>query len=161
MRTYDVVIYDTAPGLGNHVLSFNAAAHDICVVAHPEPTALADAYALIKVLHVERREKKFKLLINRTRTPDEGLDAYKRLTEVSDEFLNISIDFLGALPDDMSVLRSLRLHRPVASEAPRSPFVLALDRIGDKLLAGAHSKSSLNLWDTKVLGLNGSRGSQP
>lgn len=161
MGKYDIVIYDTAPGIGNHVLSFNTAAHDICVVAHPEPTALADAYALIKVLHTEKREKRFKLLINRARTPEEGLDAYRRLTEVSDEFLNISIDYLGALPEDFSVLRSVRLQRPVAFEAPRCAFTLALDRIGDKLLAGGFSKGPMNLWDTKHLGLNGAQGSLP
>lgn len=161
MKAYDIVIYDTAPGLGSHVLSFNSSAHDICVVAHPEPTALADAYALIKVLHLERREKKFKLLINRVRNAEEGLEAYRRLTEVSDEFLNISIDFLGGLPEDMSVLRSLRLQRPVAVEAPRAPFTVALDRVADKLLAGGHSKSSQKLWDTRVPGLMGVQGSRP
>lgn len=161
MGSYDVVIYDTAPGLGSHVLSFNSSAHDICIVAHPEPTALADAYALIKVLHVERREKKFKLLINRVQNAEEGLEAYRRLTEVSDEFLNISIDFLGTLPEDPSVLRSLRLHKPVASDAPRSPFVLALDRVGDKLLAGGILKTPMNLWDTTSRGPSGLRGSQP
>ncbi len=158
MGRYDVVIYDTAPGLGEHVLGFNSTAHDIVVVAHPEPTALADAYALIKVLHLERREKKFKLLINRARTLEEGLDSYKKLTEVSDEFLNISIDFLGSLPEDLSVLRSVRLQRPVAFEAPRAPFTIGLDRVADKLLAGGFSKSALNMWDTRSFSLGSARG---
>ena len=146
--------------MGEHVLGFNSTAHDIVVVAHPEPTALADAYALIKVLHLERREKRFKLLINRARTPDEGMDAYKKLTEVSDQFLNISVDYLGALPEDLAVLRAVRLQKPVAFDAPRSPFAVALDRIADKLLAGGFAKPAMNLWDTRA-GLIGLRGNMP
>jgi len=149
MQRYDVVLYDTAPGIGDHVLNFNSAAHDIVVVAHPEPTALADAYALIKVLSKERREKRFKLLINRVRQENEGIEAFKRITDVADEFLNISIDYLGAIPEDPTVLRSVRLQRPVLLEAPRAPFSVALNRIGDKLLAATLTEPVKKLWDTK------------
>ena len=152
-KNYDVVFYDTAPGLGDHVLNFNSAAQDIVVVAHPEPTALADAYALIKVLHTERREKRFKLLINRTRDANEGLDAFKRLVEVSDEFLNISVDFLGSIPEDVSVLRSVRSQKPVAFDAPRCGFSVALDRIGDKLLASGVGQPIKKLWNNRELNL--------
>lgn len=154
MQAYDVVIYDTAPGIGSHVLNFNAAAHDIVVMAHPEPTALADAYALIKVLHQERREKRFKLLINRAHSPDEGLEAFRRISDVSDEFLNISVDYLGALPEDISVLRAVRMQRPVCVDAPRSAFAMALDRVGDKLLAGGSRVFDKKLWSRGMSGLS-------
>lgn len=148
MQGYDIVIYDTAPGLGEHVLNFNAAANDIVVVAHPEPTALADAYALVKVLATERREKRFKLLVNRSRSAQDGLEAFKRLTGVSDEFLNVSVDYLGALPEDLSLLRSVKVQKPVAVDAPRSPFVMALERVGDKLLASSIATNKPRIWNS-------------
>ncbi len=135
MHGYDIVVFDTAPGIGSHVLNFNAHASDIVVVAHAEPTALADAYALIKVLNTEKREKHFKLLINRSHNAQDGIDSFRRLTEVSDEFLNVSLDYLGSLPEDVAVQRSVKIQRPVVVEAPRAPFSLALERVGDKLLA--------------------------
>jgi flagellar biosynthesis protein FlhG len=134
-QQYDVVLYDTAPGIGSHVLNFNASAHDIVVVAHPEPTALADAYALIKVMSLERKEKKFRLLINRASSTQDGLDAFRKLTDVSTEFLNISIDFLGSLPEDSAVSMAVRQQKALIQLSPKAPFALALARVADKLLA--------------------------
>lgn len=148
MAGYDTVIYDTAPGLGSHVLDFNASANDILVLAHPEPTALADAYALIKVLATERKEKRFKLVVNRARSSQEGLDAYKRVTDVSDEFLNVSLDYLGSLPEDSAVGRAVKIQRPVALHEPFAPFAVAVERMCDKLLAANGSRAPKKTWNT-------------
>lgn len=134
MSLYDIVIYDTAPGLGSHVLNFNTHAHDIVVISRPEPTAIMDAYALIKVLAVEKKEKKFKLLINDTKSINEGLDYFKKLTDVTQEFLNISIDFLGHIPNDKAVEECVRMQRPLQATYPRSGFGMAIDRICEKLM---------------------------
>jgi flagellar biosynthesis protein FlhG len=144
-QNYQIVIFDTAPGLGSHVLDINAWAQDILIVAHAEPTALADAYSLIKVLATEKKEKKFKLILNRVRSAQEGLDSYRRVTEVTDEFLNVSVDYLGALPEDSGVLRSVRAQEPILSREPFAPFAVGIERVTDKLLAskveGIHKKS--------------------
>ena len=144
MSQYDVVIFDTAPGIGSHVLNFNSIAHDIVVVAHPEPTALADAYALIKVMSTERKEKKFRLLINRAKNANDGIESFRKLTEVSSEFLNISIDFLGSLPEDENVSHAVRRQKTLALEKAKAPFVVALARLADKLLACTPSYKSEN-----------------
>jgi flagellar biosynthesis protein FlhG len=145
---YDVVIFDTAPGLGSHVLDFNSAAHDIVVVSHAEPTALADSYALIKVLATERKEKRFKLVVNRARSAQEGLETYRKLTEVSDEFLSVSVDYLGALPEDSAVSRAVKFQRPASLHEPFAPFPLALERVADKLLAAKSSQVARPAWNT-------------
>ena len=147
MNGYDIVLFDTAPGIGTHVLNFNSSADEIVVVSHPEPTALADSYALIKVLATERREKNFRLLINRVRSLEEGIESFRRIVGVSDEFLNISIDFLGSLPEDLSVLRSVQIQRPVTAGFPKSSFSIALDRIADKLLMTGKRGTHKNVWN--------------
>jgi flagellar biosynthesis protein FlhG len=149
MGQYDLVIYDTAPGIGDYVLEFNVAAHDIIVVASGEPTSIADSYSLIKVLSKEKQEKRFKFLVNRTQDHREGLEAYKKLTDVAFQFLNVSIDFLGSIPEDSQVTKSVRQSRPVTVEAPRCAFSIALERIADKLLAGVLTHPPKKLWDTK------------
>ncbi len=152
MCNYDVVIYDTAPGLGDHVLNINALADDIVIVAHPEPLALADSYALIKVLSQERKEKKFKLIVNRTRFPSEGIEVYKSLSLLNEQFLNVSIDYIGALPEDVFVLQSVKRNRPVMVEYPRSAFATGVSRIGDKLLASNASTPTHNSWNNSATG---------
>ncbi len=144
MHDYDVVLFDTAPGIGSHVLNFNSCAHDIVVVAHAEPTALADAYALIKVMSMEKKEKKFRLLINRSQSTADGIDAFRKLTEVSSEFLNISIDYLGSLPEDPALGKAVRKQSTLFHEAPRSPFITSLARLGDKLLACTREEKPQN-----------------
>ncbi len=147
MKGFEVVVYDTAPGIGNWVLNFNAAAHDIVVVAHPDPMALADAYALMKVLSLERREKKFRLLINRSKHAQEGLDAFRHISDVTDEYLNVSVDYMGSLPEDPWVLKSVCKRVPIVAEAPKSPFSLGLDRLADKLLAQTGGGSAVKTWN--------------
>lgn len=144
MPQYDVVLYDTAPGIGSHVLNFNSSADEIIVVAHAEPTALADAYALIKVMSVERKEKHFRLLINRALSIQDGLDAFKKITDVSAEFLNISIDYLGSLPEDSSVGRAVRSQKVLVQAEPKCPFAIALSRVADKLLACSNLTKNQN-----------------
>lgn len=134
MERYDFVIFDTAPGIANHVLTLNSAAHDTVVITHPEPMAVTDAYALIKVLEQERKLKKFRLLINRARDGKEGMDTFKKLTDVSQEFLACSVDYLGALPEDIYVWHATRKQVPVVALYPASPFAVSLERICDKLL---------------------------
>ena len=147
MNNFDVVLYDTAPGIGAHVLNFNSSADEIVVVSHPEPTALADAYALIKVLATERKEKNFRLLVNRVRSLQDGIDSFRRIPGVSDEFLNISIDFLGSLPEDNSVLHSVQIQKPVGAGFPKSSFCVALDRVADKLLMTTRRGVQKNSWN--------------
>ena len=46
----DVIIIDTGAGISPNVLSFTRAADQVLVVTTPEPTAITDAYAVIKVI---------------------------------------------------------------------------------------------------------------
>jgi flagellar biosynthesis protein FlhG len=115
---------------------------------------------LIKILATERREKKFRLLINRALNANEGLDSFKKLTNVVDEFLTVSVDFLGAIPEDPQVARSVRNRVPVSFDAPRSIFSLSLERIGDKLLAGLSGPRIARPWDNESLLVSGRGGVQ-
>ena len=46
----DIVIIDTGAGLGPNTLAFSAAAERVAVVTTPDPTAMTDAYGMIKAL---------------------------------------------------------------------------------------------------------------
>ena len=91
----DFILIDTAAGISSNVMYFNLAAGEIIVVTSPEPTALTDAYALIKVLYQRYAKRRFRLIINMVRNQAEAKEVYKRLSHATDQFLNLSIEYLG------------------------------------------------------------------
>jgi len=96
----DIFLIDTAAGISSNVLYFNTVAQEILVVVTADPTSVTDAYAIMKILSQRHGEKKFKLLVNMARTAQESKDVYRKLTLVSNQFLNISIDYCGFIPQD-------------------------------------------------------------
>src|SRR5690606_25956298 len=60
----DVLLIDTAAGLGDGVLTFAGAAQRVVVVVCDEPASLTDAYGLIKVLHRRQAGCRFEVVAN-------------------------------------------------------------------------------------------------
>ncbi|MCK4620941.1 MAG: MinD/ParA family protein [Desulfuromonadales bacterium] len=105
---FDVVLIDTEAGISDNVTYFNVAAQDILVVTTPEPTAITDAYALMKLLSTQYHQKRFLLAVNSVREADEGLDVFEKLTMVSGRYLDIFLDYLGCIPFDKKMHDSVR-----------------------------------------------------
>ena len=80
---FDFVLIDTEAGISENVTYFNTAAQEILVVTTPDPTAITDAYALMKLLSTQYHEKRFNLVVNQVQTDEEALDVYRKLTMVS------------------------------------------------------------------------------
>lgn len=129
----EVIVVDAGAGIGHAVTSFCQAAGEVVVVACDEPASITDAYALMKVLSRERGVKRFHLLCNRVRNDQHGRRVHGTLQTVCDRFLDISLGYLGIVPDDPMVARAARMQRAVVEAFPGSPAGLALK----KLAAGA------------------------
>ena len=115
-KSYDILLIDTGAGISSTVTHFCRSADQVLVVTTPEPHALTDAYALIKVLAESHSIKKPHLMINQTRSESEGLKTAARIAEVSKRFLD------GNVPLDPQVTKSV-MQRRAASE--QSTFTLA------------------------------------
>lgn len=109
---YDVILFDTGAGLSKETMRFVTAADDIFVIATPEPTAITDAYALIKVVHGAEPETRFKLIVNRASDLAEGEQTAKRLTSVAKRFLQLDIPVLGYIYDDPHVMKAVKNQTP-------------------------------------------------
>jgi len=116
----DVLLIDTAAGISENVAFFCVAAQEIIVVTSPEPTAITDAYALIKVLFTKYQEKEFHVLVNSARNSDEAFDVFRRLSLAAEKFLSISLDYLGYLPYDEAVPKAVRAQRPFIDMYPNN-----------------------------------------
>ncbi|WP_113908237.1 MinD/ParA family protein [Aliidiomarina celeris] len=131
MRTeFDVLIVDTAAGIGNMVLSFARAAQDVVVVVCDEPTSITDAYALIKVLSREHGVFRFKVVANMVRTMREGQILYNKLTKVTDRFLDVALELAAIIPFDENLRKAVRKQQLLVEAAPRSPASLAFKALG-------------------------------
>jgi flagellar biosynthesis protein FlhG len=116
----DFLLIDTAAGISENVAFFCIAAQDIVVITTPEPTAITDAYALIKVLFTRYQEKEFRILVNLTRSSEEGFEVFRRLSIAAEKFLNISLDYLGHIPLDECMQKAVRSQRALLEIYPNS-----------------------------------------
>lgn len=114
----DTLLIDTSAGISENVAFFCVAAKEILVITSPEPTAITDAYALIKVLSSRYQERDFDILVNSVRSETEAIDVFKRLSIATEKFLNISINYLGYIPLDYSVQRAVRSQKAFISAYP-------------------------------------------
>ena len=150
----DFMIIDTGAGISSNVMYFNMAAKEIIVVTSPEPTALTDAYALIKVLYQRHAKKRFRLIVNMVRNPSEAKEIYERLSQATDHFLNLTIEYLGYVLLDEKVKDAIRQQKALAEVYPNSPATKCLAKIADKLCSEAQEaddKGSINFfWDSII-----------
>ncbi len=119
-HNYDFLFVDTGAGIGDNVTFFNAAADDTVVVINHEPTSLTDAYAIIKVLAQEHQQKHFYVLVNRNPQGHDGRKTFAKLATTATHFLNVSLHYLGALPEDSWVSDSVMKQEPYLLAAPSS-----------------------------------------
>jgi flagellar biosynthesis protein FlhG len=129
----DVLIVDTAAGISDSVVSFVRAANEVLVVVCDEPSSITDAYALIKLLNRDFGLMRFRVLANMTRTPTEGKNLYQKLTQVTERFLDVSLQYVGAIPFDEAVRKAVQKQKAVVDMAPRSKVALAYKSLAEKV----------------------------
>ena len=130
----DIILIDTGAGLTKSVLSFAQAAEEIIIVTTPEPTALTDAYALIKNISLRQKDKKIKILINRVESINDGKMAFEKIKNACEKFLNLEVEKLGFLADDSNVSRAVKHQKPFVIEYPDTAVSRSLEMIALKLI---------------------------
>ena len=118
----DIIIIDTGAGIANNVLQFVAAADEVYVVTTPEPTAITDAYGIIKIITTEivDRPVNLKLLVNRVHSADEGKRISERIITTVGQFLGYKIDYIGFVYEDSAVQASVIRQKPFMIVNPTS-----------------------------------------
>jgi flagellar biosynthesis protein FlhG len=118
----DVIVIDCAAGVSSNVISFIAAADDAIIVTTPEPTAITDAYGIIKIIatEVENLDIGLKLVVNRVRSVVEGKRVAERVITIAGQFLNLKVDYLGFVYEDPVVHAAVVRQKPFLVMDPRS-----------------------------------------
>ncbi len=118
----DIIIIDTGAGIANNVLQFVAAADEVIVLTTPEPTAITDAYGMVKIITTEivDRAVNIKLIVNRVHSAEEGKRISERIINIVGQFLNYKIEYLGCIPEDPLVQASVIRQKPFIVVNPTS-----------------------------------------
>jgi len=119
--TADYFIIDTSAGLSKTVLSFSLAADEIVIITTGEPTAMTDAYGMIKTIRQQRYNGKVKLVVNRIADANEGTVVYKKLETATNRFLKYSLDYLGPIREDPKVGQAINEQSPLVVTYPNAP----------------------------------------
>ncbi len=122
----DVIMIDTSAGLGPSVTAFIDAADACLIVVTPEPTSIADAYALIKVLVAQSAEgdkgrlPALALIVNQAVNEKEAVAVHTRISGVCDRFLGYSLPMIGYIRRDKKVIKAVKARTPYMIDSPKS-----------------------------------------
>jgi len=131
----DVIVIDTSAGVGKNVLEFIAAADDAIIVTTPEPTAITDAYGIIKIIatEIDNLNLGLKLIVNRVKSVTEGKKVSERVINIAGQFLNLKIDYLGYVYDDNVVQESVLKQKPFLVYDPKGKASACVRHIVSRL----------------------------
>ena len=141
----DVILIDTGAGLHRNVLAFALAAQEVLVVTTPEPTALMDAYGMMKVLFREKKDPIIHVLVNMASNQQEADEAGKKMVVLTKRFLNLDVQYLGFVPRDMAMVRAVKEQKPILLTSATSPAAISILRLSDTLLQGKSAGDDGNL----------------
>jgi len=129
----DVIIIDCGAGIGPDVLHFVAAADSVIVVTAPEPTAVTDGYALVKVLTHMQFDGKISLLVNFAADRQEARLTYTRIADVARQFLGTRVMDAGYVMADPKVREAVRRREPFVLSYPKCAASKCLAALAAKL----------------------------
>lgn len=138
----DFIIFDTGAGLSKENLKFITSADETLVVTTPEPTAITDAYALIKVVHSTNQDIQFKLIINRASDRREALEVADKISLVAQRFLDKHIPMLGFMNDDPHVMQAVKKQIPFSKAFPGCEAARDVQRLAMMYMEIPQSKSN-------------------
>ncbi len=133
----DLLVIDTGAGISRNVIAFAACADDVVVVTTPEPTAMVDAYATIKMIHREEGHGRVRLVVNQVESVREGERVANGVAQTCRRFLGLSIDLLGSIPRDPHVPAAVRRQRSFLLESPGCPAAAAVRAVAASLVPDA------------------------
>ncbi len=151
---YDYMLLDTGAGISQNVTTFLLAADDAIIVTSPEPTALTDAYGVLKSMHRSSYTGGIYLVVNRANDDSEGIFVGEKLKMVAQKYLDLEVVNLGYIINDSAVMEGIRRQQPFVEIYPHSRAARNIAHIARHLL---ESSGDILLTGTQEIRPNGVR----
>jgi flagellar biosynthesis protein FlhG len=133
----DVMIIDTGAGIGEHIQLFLRACDDVIVVTIPDPAAITDAYATIKV--TARLREEINVIMNQVRSSKEAEGLFEKIHKVAQANIGnkLQLSYLGQISSDDKISSSVKkralFSRDFPNATPSAELELIVKRIAKKL----------------------------
>jgi flagellar biosynthesis protein FlhG len=153
----DYILIDTGAGVSDQVLEFVMASPEILLVTTPEPSSLTDSYSLLKALYrnpnfVERGTT-IHVISNKVTTREEGRAVFDKLDSVVEQFLHGHLNYLGMIPQDAALERSVRQQKTVSLNEPNAVSSKAFEVLAGNLMNGTQNQVQIR-WEISQLFAN-------
>ncbi len=129
----DIIIFDTGAGVTDNILRLIRSSTEAIIVTTPEPTAIMDAYALVKIMRQSNDLPLIRLLVNKAYSPSEGQDTLNSFLRIANRYMQLEINPLGFVLQDSSMSRAVRLQSPILVSFPKSVAAQNIQEIAAKL----------------------------
>lgn len=130
----DIILIDTGAGINRNVLNFVVAADEVVIITTPEPTAITDAYAMMKAYAGYRGSAPLQLVVNRVLEQAEGQMVVDKLVKVALHFLGLPVSSLGFVYEDRSILNAVKSQNPLLLAYPQSVSARCIEGIARQML---------------------------
>lgn len=131
---FDVMIIDNGAGISKETLSFMTFAHEVILVTTPEPTAITDAYRVLKSFSHYDLKASAKLIVNKVSSKEIGEEAYEKLYNTCVNFLQIKLENCGYIFDDIKMEKAIMNQEPVLLSYPQSISSRNIEQIAGIIL---------------------------
>ena len=152
---YDIIIIDIGAGAHQDALNFIMSADEALIVLTPEPTAIMDAYSLIKILSTHEFINDIGLVVNMVDSTKEGNNVINRMKNVIKEYLGMSVELTTTIPYDKKVVQAVKKQKSVFELFPKASVVQAYKNTASQLINRGEESSSQGTksFFSKVIGM--------
>ncbi len=152
----DIIIIDTGAGVSKNVISFVMASDEAIIITTPEPTAITDAYGIIKIIatEIDNPNLELKLIVNRVHSFSEGRRVAERVISIAGQFLNVKVENLGMIYDDQIVSQGVIRQVPFMTLDEKSKAAVGIKHIISRLEGVEYKKGGgVKNFMRKLLGM--------
>ena len=143
-KSYDFVLIDTQPGISLFNLSFFRGADKLALITVPQPTSIANTYALLKFLLSEDSQKEIGIVWNMVSSQKEAGELGERFQILCNTFLGVKVADMGWVENDDQVENSILKQIPLVIKHPFSQAASCLEGIAFGVINEKHRLEKTN-----------------
>ncbi len=130
----DFILIDTMAGIGQNAVGFTLAADEVLLITTPEPSAIVDAYAMLKTIYLRREDAVIRLVVNMAAYESQGKAVAAKLANVARQYLGRNLSYLGFIPRDPHVSQAVMQSNPFVLTYPNCPAATAMQQLAARVL---------------------------
>ncbi len=131
----DFIVIDTMAGIGRSAVAFVTAADEVLLISTPEPSAIVDAYGMLKTTYQKRDDAVVRLIVNMVLNKKQASLVYSKLSNAAQQYLGRKLSYLGMIPRDPHVSQAVMQSHPFCIRYPSTAASKSINDISDRLIS--------------------------